>query len=205
MVIALDGTLAHTRDAYGWCDCVTQTQCIAFNDCVMRKGDKLMKARTVSLMIVASLLFVAFAATPASAGAKTTDYTGTVDFVSWVNLAPPVVIPGGTTHELVITEWSFNTTDPRLLGTYVLAGTCTWPRGKLWPWGPCQTTWTLDVDNDQKAEWEGVLTLTPQDYHVFWNGNGHGLGRYAGLFVSFKVYSGGPVPPGTVVGYVIEK
>jgi hypothetical protein len=169
---------------------------------VIRKGGMLMKAKNVSLVIVASLMLVVFTVGPTRAVAKTTDYTGTVDLVSWVSLAPPVITPSGTIREMVITEWLFKATDARLSGTYTIAGTCTWPHGKLWPWGPCHTTWTLDVDGDQQAEWEGVLTLTPQDYRVFWNGNGHGFGKYAGLFVSFKVYNGGPMPPGTVVGKV---
>ena len=160
-----------------------------------------MKARMIPLMIVVSLMLVALVATPVQAGTETTKYTGTVDFVSWVDLVPPVVTPGGTIHEQIVTEWLFNATDPRLSGTYIISGTCTWPHDKPWPWGPCHTTWTLDVNGDQQAEWEGVLTWTPQDYRVFWNGNGHGLGEYTGLNVSFKVYSG-PEPPGTVVGQV---
>ena len=159
-----------------------------------------MKSRMFSLVIAAALLLAAFTA-PARADSTPVDYTGTVAFVSWVDPVPPAITPGGTVHEQIVTEWLYDTTDSRLSGTYVVAGACTWPHDKPWPWGPCHLTWTVDVNGDQQPEWEGVLVVTPQDYRIFWNGSGHGLGEYAGLHVSFKVY-GGPFPPATVVGQV---
>ncbi len=159
-----------------------------------------MKARVISV-VIASLLLMTYGASPASAGSKTTDYNGTVSFVKWVDPVPPVVTPGGTVHEFPIIDFLFETSDPRVSGIYVFAGKCTWPNNKPWPWGPCNMTWTLDVNNDKQPDWEGVIHVTPQDYRIFWSGNGHGRGMYNGLNMSFKV-EGGPFPPATVTGRV---
>ncbi len=147
-----------------------------------------MKARNIFSIVMISLLLISILIVPVRAGDNRSDYTGTVEFVSWTEPVPPVVTPGGTIHEQVVTEWLFNTTDSRLTGIYVFTGKCTWPHDKTGSWGPCQTTWTLDVNGDQQPDWEGVMSLSAQTKHDQWNGTGHGLGVYTGLQVSFKVY-----------------
>jgi hypothetical protein len=161
-----------------------------------------MKAKLVSLIITASLLLAAFAATPARAGANTTDYTGTMVFVGGEET--PVVTPGGTMHMSVVFNFQFDTSDPRVSGIYVMTGKCTIPTGKEpGVWGPCQATWTLDVNGDQQPEWEGVLETTGRLNHDQYNATGHGLGEFAGLYVSFKVHdfaSGNATVDGQVIG-----
>lgn len=160
------------------------------------------RQRIVRILVLLALTLTI--ATPTRAASPNVDYTGTIDFLSWVDPVPPVVTPGGTIHEQVVTQWIVNVTDPRLSGIYVMSGQCTWPHEKPWPWGPCHLTWTLDTDNDQRPEWSGVLHATPQDYRVYWQGSGHGQDEYAGLNVNFKV-EGGPMPPGNISGQVTGK
>jgi hypothetical protein len=147
-----------------------------------------MKARFIPQMIVVSLLLGALYASPLKAGTSQAEYTGTVEYVSWTEPVPPVVTPGGVIHQQFISKWSFHTTDVRLSGVYVITGVCTWPQEKSLGWGPCQATWTADVNGDKLADWEGAMSLVAHTKHDQWNGTGHGLGEYAGLNVSFKVY-----------------
>lgn len=165
-----------------------------------------MIARKQVMRIVATLMLTVIIAAPMpiQAASANTDYTGTIDFLSWVNPVPPVVTPGGTIHEQIVTQWIVNVTDPRLSGIYIMSGQCTWPHEKPWPWGPCHLRWTLDTDNDQRNEWEGNLTVTPQDYRIYWQGTGHGLDEYGDLKVSFKV-EGGAAPPANITGRVTGK
>ena len=161
-----------------------------------------MKARTVSLIIIVSVLLMALAAAPVGAGTKTTDYTGTVAFSgTWEDLELKTT-PGGTTHELVLTSFFFNTDDPRVTGDYMMTSKCTWPHGKPFPYGPCQATWTLNNDADPQPEWEGLVTLNPGLHYDQWNGNGRGLDEYTGLKLSFKVNDMAD-GEGPVVGQVI--
>ena len=161
-----------------------------------------MKARTVSLVVIVSVLLMAFAASPVGAGTKTTDYTGTASWGGiWNDLEPPVV-RGGTVHELVYNPFQIDTTDPRVSGLYKMISKCTWPLNNEFAITPCQVTWTLDNDQDSQPEWEGIVTLTAGPYLDHWNGNGHGLGEYAGLKMSFKAY-GMAAGTGQVVGQIV--
>jgi hypothetical protein len=163
-----------------------------------------MKMRKVIILLATSVLLTTLVASPALAKSRPVEFTGTIDFMSWVNPVPPNVTPGGTVHEQIVTEWLFDMTDSRVDGLLVASGGCTWPHEKPWPWGPCHLNWTLDVDADLQPDWEGVLAVTPQDYRVFWNGSGHGLGQFAGLNMTFKV-EGGPFPPASVTGRITSE
>ena len=140
-----------------------------------------MKAKMITTVVAMALLFVAFSATPAWAGAKTTDYTGTVSFVDFQDLTS-WKYAGRTIHDLANWYFYFDTTDPRLTGMYVLEAQCNWPKGAFIS-GVCQANWTLDVDGDGQSDWVGVVEVTNNG----WNGSGHGLGQYAGLNVMYKV------------------
>ena len=156
-----------------------------------------MKASMVSLLMIAAFLAMAFAVAPAQAGEKTTDYTGTMTFVDWENVSLAEV--GPTVHAQSISQWWVDATDPRVSGMYILDGKCMWPHGEWFGWGPCQAKWTLDANADGQSDWEGQFTVSPQlDRVYFWGGTGQGLGEYAGMHVSFKIYDG------QVVGRITE-
>lgn len=160
-----------------------------------------MKMRKMIFLLAASLLLSTLVANPALADSKPTEFTGTIDFVNWVNPVPPVVTPGGTIHEQVVTQWTLLVSDPRFTGLMTASGRCTWPHEKSWAWGPCHMQWTLDSDADQQPDWEGAFNMTAQNFRVFWSGYGHGVGKYAGLKMTFKV-TGEHAVPAPVIGWI---
>ena len=154
-----------------------------------------MKARIILLTSTICLTLAIFGAAPVSVAAKTTGFTGAWTFVNWVDVAgypkcmghpelnPYVDACPTAIHDLADTYWHLDASDPRFSGTYVLRTTCNW-RKEPFVAGPCKGTWTVDIDNDQKPEWEGAWAFGSN-----WGLSGHGLDEFAGLNVSLKIHA----------------
>jgi hypothetical protein len=146
-------------------------------------GDEDMNARRISLVLVAVLLLAAFGGMPARAA--TSGFTGTCP---WAGIYEDLgsYVTGGVVHYRFFSVFSMSTTDSRFNGSLTMTMDSVYPTTRPVMWGPAQGTWTLDTDGDGQPDWQGPMTIAANAYtHNQVNAHGVGLGKYAGLRVSF--------------------
>jgi hypothetical protein len=162
-----------------------------------------MKTRTLPLIIVMALMLMTLIAVPAQAESARVLFTGTFSFVSWEENQPES--PGNASKEFAKTEWYLEATDARASGLYTFVGQSTRLETKDPAWGPTHGTWTMNNDSDPNPEWEGVVTVRPENTYFVWNITGHGCDEYAGLNMNIKIESGDDVPyPFPLTGHITK-
>ncbi len=99
--------------------------------------------------------------------------------------------------------WDFVTTDLRVGGALTIhGGPLVIPvSNPVSNWGPGHGTWVMDVNNDGKIEWQGVVHIMPDPRNFTTIYSGEGVGDYKGLSIKMgdhdSIFDGEIINPKT--------